>query len=116
MTATNDFADGLTKARAHIEAALIARATEDERFRALLKADPHAALKELMGTDPIPSLTIRVVEEQPGEVTLVLPRQIAEDELPDELLDLASGGVSFSSFVDYSTLLRASPNTRACPR
>ncbi len=33
-----------------------------------------------------------MIEEQPGEVILVLPRNIAQDELPDELLDLASGG------------------------
>ncbi|MEH0069490.1 hypothetical protein V6L77_02700 [Pannonibacter sp. Pt2-lr] len=39
------------------------------------------------------------MEEAPGEVVLVLPRSIAQDELPDELLDMASGGVSFSSFV-----------------
>jgi hypothetical protein len=111
-----EFVEGINKARAHIEASLIAKAMEDSAFRTLLKSDPHAALKQLMGNDPIPSLKIRVIEETAGEVTLVLPRQIAEDELPDELLDLASGGVSFSSFVDYSTLLRISPNARACPR
>ncbi|WP_208983429.1 NHLP leader peptide family RiPP precursor [Pannonibacter carbonis] len=94
----SDFADNLSRARTHIEAALIARAMEDAAFREMLKADPHAALKQLMGNDPIPSLKIRVIEETAGEVTLVLPRSIAEDELPDELLDIASGGISFTAF------------------
>lgn len=94
-----EFVEGINKARAHIEASLIAKAMEDSAFRTLLKSDPHAALKQLMGNDPIPSLKIRVIEETAGEVTLVLPRSIAEDELPDELLDLASGGISFSSFL-----------------
>lgn len=114
-----EFADGLNKARAHIEAALIARAMEDGAFRALLKAEPHAALKQLMGTDPIPSLKIRVIEETTGEVTLVLPRQIAEDELPDELLDLASGGISFGNFVEITTELNKAKGGRSgpiCPR
>lgn len=88
----SDFVNGLSQARAHIEAAVLKRAGEDPQFRALLLANPHAALKDLLGNDPIPSLTIRVVEEAAGEAVLVLPRQIAEDELPDELLDFAAGG------------------------
>ena len=112
----SEFVETLNKARTHIEAALIARASEDQSFRALLKSDPHTALKQLMGNDPIPSLKIRVIEETAGEVTLVLPRQIAEDELPDELLDLASGGVSFSSFIDYGSFLRLGPAGSGCPR
>ncbi len=84
--------DNMAAARAHIEAALIEKATTDAAFRALLTSNPHAAIRELLGTDPIPSLKITVVEEQAGEVTLVLPRKIAQDELPDELLDYASGG------------------------
>lgn len=88
----SEFVNGLSQARAHIEAAVIKRASEDSQFRALLLANPHAALKDLLGNDPIPSLTIRVVEEAAGEAVLVLPRQIAEDELPDELLDFAAGG------------------------
>jgi hypothetical protein len=88
----SEFVNGLSQARVHIEAAVIQRATDDPQFRALLLANPHAALKDLLGNDPIPSLTIRVVEEAAGEAVLVLPRQIAEDELPDELLDFAAGG------------------------
>ncbi|SUB01146.1 NHLP leader peptide domain [Pannonibacter phragmitetus] len=84
--------DAVAGARAHIEAALVARATSDTAFRELLKSNPHAAIREMFGSDPIPSMKISVVEEEAGEVLLVLPRSIAEDELPDELLDYASGG------------------------
>ncbi|MEH0076273.1 NHLP leader peptide family RiPP precursor [Pannonibacter sp. Pt2] len=91
--------DPIAEARQHIEKALVEKAVSDSAFREELKANPHAALKSLLGTNPIPSLKITVVEEAPGEVVLVLPRSIAQDELPDELLDMASGGVSFSSFV-----------------
>lgn len=84
--------DTMAAARAHIEAALIEKATSDAAFRELLSSNPHAAIHELLGTDPIPSMKITVVEEQAGEVTLVLPRTIAQDELPDEILDYAAGG------------------------
>lgn len=87
-----DFIQTMNTARAHIQSALLERAAADAAFRDLLKNNPHAALRELFGSDPVPSMKITVVEEAAGEVTLVLPRQIAEDELPDDLLDYAAGG------------------------
>lgn len=86
----------------HIIKALVAKAGAEPEFRALLKANPDAALTELLGRpNPITNLKINVIEDQPGEVTIVLPAPAQKDELPDELLDLASGGVSFSAFVLY---------------
>ncbi|MBA4206283.1 MAG: NHLP leader peptide family natural product precursor [Polymorphum sp.] len=82
----------MARVRQHVEEALLAKAGEDAAFRTLLLSDPRAALKQLLGVDPIPSLKIRIIEEQAGEVTLVLPRAIAQDELPDEILDYAAGG------------------------
>ena len=93
--------DLIAQARQHIEKALIEKAMADSAFRKELKANPHAALKALLGTDPIPAMKITVVEEAPGEAVLVLPRSIAQDELPDELLDFASGGTKFSTFLEY---------------
>ncbi len=90
--------DPLTQARQHIEKHLLLRASSDAAFRELLKSNPHAAIKELIGNDPIPSLKITVIEENAGEVVLVLPRSITQDELPDELLDIASGGGSYTTF------------------
>ncbi|WP_208995901.1 NHLP leader peptide family RiPP precursor [Pannonibacter tanglangensis] len=114
-----DFDQTLTLVRAQIEKALVDKAMDDASFRALLTRDPHAALRQLIGTDPIPSLKISVVEEAPGEVVLVLPRSIAEDELPDELLDMASGGVSFGNFVEITSELNRGRGGRPgpiCPR
>lgn len=88
----NDFQQAVANARTQIENRLTARASEDSAFRALLLADPHAALRTLIGDDPIASRRIRVIEERQGEVILVLPRAIEADELPDEMLDFASGG------------------------
>ncbi len=84
--------DPMTTARRYIEEALIERAGKDTAFRELLTANPRGALKSMLGVDPIPSYRINVIDEQPGEIVLVLPRRLAEDELPDELLDYASGG------------------------
>lgn len=94
--------DPLQAVRAHIEQALVAKAASEDDFRALLKSDPNSALTKLLGREnPMPNLKLKVIEEQPGEVTIVLPAPLQRDELPDELLDLASGGVSFSAFVLY---------------
>lgn len=85
-------ADALNAVRQEVEKALLEKAAADAAFRAQLKENPHAALKALLGVDPIPGFKINVVEEQSGEVTIVLPRDIAQDELPDVLLDLVAGG------------------------
>jgi len=100
-----------SKARTRVEEELLIKASQDAGFRDLLKSDPHAALKDLMGIDPLPSFRITVIEEQAGEITLVLPRAIDQDELPEELLDLASGGENpytatvkgkFNAIIDFS--------------
>ncbi|WP_430512893.1 NHLP leader peptide family RiPP precursor [Pannonibacter phragmitetus] len=79
-------------ARKEVEAALVQKALEDADFRVRLVRDPQGTLKELLGFNPIPGYAIRVIEEQLGEVVLVLPRPLEIDELPDEVLDLAAGG------------------------
>lgn len=82
----------LDQARRKLEADLRDAATGDAGFRARLLADPHAAIAEHLGFDPAPGIRIRVIEEGEGEAVLVLPRALGQDELPDALLDLASGG------------------------
>ena len=68
------------------EAALRGRATADAAFRASLISDPAAALGGALPE----GLTIRVLEEAPGEVLLVLPA--VSDQLSDMQLDAGSGG------------------------
>lgn len=82
----------LRQARTRMEQALLARAETDATFRNRLLIEPHGAIEALFGFDPVSSLKIRVLEEGQGEAILILPRPIADDELPDDLLDYASGG------------------------
>ncbi len=79
------------EARPRIEAALVAQTKDDPAFRHLLLTDPHEALKTMLGFDPLPAHAVRVIEEQPGEIILVLPHALGLDELPDALLDIVSG-------------------------
>lgn len=89
----SDGVDSMTLARRAIEQALIKRAAQDAEFKALLLRDPRAALVQVLGVDPIPSYRIRIIEEAPGEVVLVLPHDAGAAELPDDLLDTVAGGV-----------------------
>jgi len=78
--------------RAEVETAVRDRAANDAAFRAELKRDPHTAIKQLFNIDARLDIKINIIEEQPGEVTLVLPHSPTESELPDEILDLVSAG------------------------
>ncbi|MGC2856246.1 NHLP leader peptide family natural product precursor [Novispirillum sp. DQ9] len=93
--------DPVRAVRERVQAALVKKAEDDADFRALLVSDPRAALTSLLGTNPVPHLKLSVIEEKPGEVVIVLPAPIEVDELPDDVLDLASGGTSFSAFILY---------------
>lgn len=95
MTAQTSFLD----IRRQAETALVDRALSDANFHDLLVKDPHGALQQAFGSNPVANLKINVLEEKAGEITIVLPSSKDQSELPDELLDLASGGTSFSSFV-----------------
>ncbi len=94
--------DVMSDLRLHIEKAVVEKANQDAGFRERLKKDPHAALEEVLEREnPLKDLKINVIEEKPGEATIVLRAPFKLDELPDELLDLASGGTSFSAFILY---------------
>jgi hypothetical protein len=70
------------------------RAGTDPAFRARLLENPNAAVGEHMGS-PLPAgITIRVIEEQPGEVVLVLPAQSTASgaSLSEDELERAAGG------------------------
>jgi len=87
--------------RRQAETVLVDRALGDTDFHDLLVKDPHGALQQAFGSNPVANLKINVLEEKPGEITIVLPAGKDQSELPDELLDLASGGVAFSAFLEY---------------
>jgi len=97
MSAQTSFLD----IRRQVEVALVDAALKDVDFHDRLVKDPHGTLKHVFGKNPVANFKINVIEEKAGEVTIVLPANTDQSELPDELLDLASGGVSFSAFVLY---------------
>ena len=71
---------------------LIAKAWTDEAFKARLKADPKAAMKEV-GMDVPEGVEIEVVESTQEKAYLVIPPKPV-GELSDEDLDQVAGGSS----------------------
>jgi hypothetical protein len=61
-----------------VEAMIRASAERDPGFRARLREDPAAAVAEMLGVDMSDGVRIRVVEESPGEVVLVIPAGVAD--------------------------------------
>lgn len=69
---------------------LVAKAWADEGFKRALLTDPMATLAA-EGVALPPGLQIKVVENTPGTLHLVLP-QPPSDPLTDEAVDGAAGG------------------------
>jgi hypothetical protein len=85
----------LTK-RSEAEHRLIMKAWEDEAFRQELITNPRAVYVREFGY-PVPEgFEIEVIEETPGTIKMVLPKNpapvTAEGELSDELLEMVAGG------------------------
>lgn len=83
--------------RIELEAAVQSKAAEDAGFRAALRANPAAALEAAFGLAAQPGVTIRVIEEKPGEVALVLPA--GAGELSGKDLEGVSGGYAVNAQV-----------------
>lgn len=56
-----------------LEAEIIAKAWEDERFRQELLSNPKKAIAKRLGAKLTESLEVRVVQETPNNLYLVLP-------------------------------------------
>lgn len=87
--------DMMLDTRQTLETAIRTRAGEDPAFRTMLLTDANTLLEEVFGSQGIPGLQIRIIEEKPGEVVLVLPAipSEARDELSAQDLDKVSGGM-----------------------
>lgn len=83
--------------RIELETAIQSRAAEDAAFRAALTANPAAALEAAFGLAVQPGISIRVIEEKPGEVALVLPASASE--LSGKDLEAVSGGYAVNAQV-----------------
>jgi hypothetical protein len=56
-----------------ISSAVVGRAMRDDSFRDRLMVDPERAIADLLGFELPAGLRIRVIEETPGSIVLVLP-------------------------------------------
>jgi hypothetical protein len=83
--------------RAEMERRLVQRSLEDEDFRQRLLDDPKAAVEQEMGSGLPESIEVRVVEESPQTIYLVLPSAspfVEGEELSDRELEEVAGGLS----------------------
>jgi hypothetical protein len=79
--------------RKQIEAMLIARCWEDEKFRKKLLADPRGTVAEAFGFELPASVTVKVQEESPNALVLSLPAKPGPaGELSDVELEQVAGG------------------------
>jgi len=63
----------IPKTRKNLEAEIIAKAWEDERFRQELISNPKEAIAKTLGAKLAENLEIKVVQETPNNLYLVLP-------------------------------------------
>jgi hypothetical protein len=74
---------------------LMQRAQQDSVFRAELTDDPKSVLERELGIDLPDAADVRVVEEAPNQIHLILPTQ--GGELSEEEMDEVAAGLSYLS-------------------
>ena len=78
---------------------LMQKAATDVEFRGKLLTDPRSTIESLLGV-PLPEgLKLRIVENTPSEVTLVIPPSVSS-ELSDDQLEAVAGGKSLGTTAD----------------
>ena len=77
--------------RETIEAAIRGKAVEDAAFRADLISDPSGAIERAFGAGVPDEITLRVIEEAPDEVVLVLPQPLGSSALTEYEMDSIAG-------------------------
>jgi hypothetical protein len=81
--------------RNELEARIIAKAWQDEAYKQELLSNPKAAFSEELGQSLPDEIEIRVIEENPTTLYLVLPmKPVVEngEELSEEQLEAVAGG------------------------
>jgi hypothetical protein len=96
-------AEQAPRTRRDMEAEIVARALKDEGFARELRADPKAVIEREVGGKLPEGIEVKVVEETPDTLYLVLPahpspgHQLSDDELER----VAAAGIcqdAFSAF------------------
>jgi nitrile hydratase alpha subunit len=77
---------------------VIARALKDPAYRQALLADPRATLGQAFGQELPPNIRVKVVEQEPDTIYLLLPHGLASAELSEEELDSVAGGLLATSY------------------
>jgi hypothetical protein len=84
-----------TLTRNELEAKIIARAWQDEAFKQELLSNPKAVFSQEIGHSIPDEVEIRVIEENPTTLYMVLPMKpviATGDELSEEQLEAVAGG------------------------
>jgi hypothetical protein len=101
-------AAGGSSRRAELERKLIQRSLEDEEFRRRLLDDPKGAVEQEIGTQLPQEIKIRVVEESPDTIYLVLPPGASPvgrgGEIPDRDLESVAGGYAMDTVQDNTCI------------
>ncbi|MEY2833407.1 MAG: hypothetical protein RLZZ574_2666, partial [Cyanobacteriota bacterium] len=83
--------------RNELEARVIAKAWQDETFKQELLSNPKAIFSEELGQSLPDEVEIRIIEENPTTLYLILPMKpmVADgEELSEEQLQAVAGGFS----------------------
>jgi len=83
------------RSRKDVEAQIIAKAWSDEAFMEELRTNPRAAIEKELGMELPEDAKVEVHVESAEDKTfhLVIPSKPTSDELSDEQLEAAAGGV-----------------------
>jgi hypothetical protein len=77
---------------------VIARALKDPEYRETLLADPRAALSQAFGQELPADVQVKVIEQEPDTIYLLLPHGAASAELSEAELDSIAGGLMATSY------------------
>ncbi len=85
-----------------LEAKVVAKALQDDDFRKKLQKNPKAAVAEIAGKALPEALLVKVVDDAPNTLTIVLPKAAkkanAKGELSDDALSKVAGGGAIVDF------------------
>lgn len=99
---------------------IIARAARDEEYRKRLIANPKRAITEVTGSEVPANIDVKVVQETPTTVYLVLPNltQAGAGELSDAELQNVAGGAAACRFLTIGKPRPACPcsSLSVCPK